>query len=198
MEFSWFATCTFFAFIPWISAEEKLLYQTPTENRWRGWEATTNGLSSLNVIKLVFCCFTQYPDYKHPICQRAAFLWWSCRVHDGYPPSLSEDTPVSRAPLLKYNVLLRWWFLPVCRVILHSFVFWTSNLHMLSTILLLFISKRLTFRTLVLKYIFYFIRWLTSLSLSLFIFSGITFQCPIILHCVVRFAKNRKIGYGVH
>ena len=117
MDFCWFATCTILAFIPWISAEEKLLYQTPTENRWRGWEATTNGLSSLNVIKLVFCCFTQYPDYKHPICQRAAFLWWSCRVHHGNPPSLSKDTPISRAPLLKYNALLSAIFCTYARVI---------------------------------------------------------------------------------
>ena len=52
MELCWFAICTVLAFIPWISAEEKLLYQTSNGNRWGGWEATTNGLSSLNVIKL--------------------------------------------------------------------------------------------------------------------------------------------------
>lgn len=52
MELCWFAICTVLAFIPWISAEEKLLYQTPNGNRWGVWEATTNGLSSLNVIKL--------------------------------------------------------------------------------------------------------------------------------------------------
>ena len=52
MELCWFAICTVLAFIPWISAEEKLLHQTPNGNRWGGWEATTNGLSSLNVIKL--------------------------------------------------------------------------------------------------------------------------------------------------
>ena len=65
--------------MPWISAKEKLLYQTPNGNRWGGWEATTDGLSSLNIIKVVvfFCFLTQYPDYKHPICQIAAFLWWS-------------------------------------------------------------------------------------------------------------------------
>ena len=90
MEFCWFAICTILAFIPWISAEEKLLYQTPTENRWGGWEVITDGFSSLNVIKLVFCCFTQYPDYKHLICQRAAFLWWSCKVHHSNIPSLSK------------------------------------------------------------------------------------------------------------
>ena len=53
MEFCWFAIGTILAFIPWILAEEKLLYQTLNGNRWGGWEATTNGLSSLNVIKLV-------------------------------------------------------------------------------------------------------------------------------------------------
>ena len=92
MELFWFAICTILVFTPWISAEEKLLYQTPTENRWGGWDVITNGLNSLNVIKLVCCCccFTD-PDYKHPICQRVAFLWCS-----GYsivdPPSLSKDT----------------------------------------------------------------------------------------------------------
>ena len=54
MEFCWFAICTILAFIPWISAEEKLLYQTRNENRWGSWDVITNGLSSLNVIKLVF------------------------------------------------------------------------------------------------------------------------------------------------
>ena len=57
MEFCWFAICTILPFIPWISAEEKLLFQTPDRNRWGGWEATTNGLSSLNVIKLVLLLF---------------------------------------------------------------------------------------------------------------------------------------------
>ena len=82
MEFCWFAIGTISAFISWISAEEKLLYKTPNENDWGGWEVTTNRGASLNVIKLVFqfCCFT-YPDYKHPICQKIAFLRWSCRVH---------------------------------------------------------------------------------------------------------------------
>ena len=106
MEFCWFAICTILVFIPWISAEEKLLYQTPNENSWRNWDAITDGLSSLNVIKQVFCCFPQYPDYKHLICQRAAFLWWSCRVHHSNPPSLLKDTTVSRAPLLKYKPVL--------------------------------------------------------------------------------------------
>ena len=32
----------------------------------------------------------------------------------------------------------------------------------------------------------------------MFIFSGITFLCLIIIHCVVRFSKKRKIGYEVH
>ena len=54
MEFCWFAICAILAFIPWISAEEKLLYQTPNENRWGSWDVITDGLSSLNVIKLVF------------------------------------------------------------------------------------------------------------------------------------------------
>ncbi|CAH3107683.1 unnamed protein product [Porites lobata] len=48
MEFCWFAICTILAFIPWISAEEKLLYQTRNENNWGGWIANTNGKSSLN------------------------------------------------------------------------------------------------------------------------------------------------------
>ena len=53
MEFCWFAICTILVFIPWISSEEKLLYQTPNENLWGGWVTTTDGLSSqLNVIKL--------------------------------------------------------------------------------------------------------------------------------------------------
>ena len=53
MEFCWFAICTILVFIPWISAEEKLLYQTPNGNPWEGWVATTDGVSSqLNVIKL--------------------------------------------------------------------------------------------------------------------------------------------------
>ena len=50
MEFSWFAICTILAYIPWISAEEKLLYQTPKANGWGGWEATTNSRAGLNVI----------------------------------------------------------------------------------------------------------------------------------------------------
>ena len=119
MEFCWLAIFTLSAFIPWISAEEKLLYQTPNGNRWGGWQDTTNGLASLNVIKLVFCCcFTQYPDYKHPICQRAAFLWWSFRVDRRYPSSLSKDTTVSQAPLSKYSGLLSDVFCPYACVIL--------------------------------------------------------------------------------
>ena len=120
MEVCWFAICTILAFTPWISAEEKLLYQTPNENRWGGWYAITDGLSSLNVIKVVvFCCFTQYPDYKHPICQRAAFLLWSgCIIVDS--PSLLKDTSVRRAPLAKYNGLLSDGLCPYARVILHS------------------------------------------------------------------------------
>ena len=54
MELCRFTICTILAFIPWISVEEKLLYQTPNEHRWGGWDVITNGLSSLNVIKLVF------------------------------------------------------------------------------------------------------------------------------------------------
>ena len=51
---------------------------------------------------------------------------------------------------------------------------------------------------LVLQYIFYF-HPLTNKFVSFFVyFSGITNQCPIILHCVIRFCKNRKIGYEVH
>ena len=61
MEFCWFAIGTILAFIPWILAEEKLLYQTLNGNRWGGWEATTNGLSSLNVIKLVLLLFYPVP-----------------------------------------------------------------------------------------------------------------------------------------
>ena len=71
MEFCWFAICTILAFIPWISAEEKLLYQTRNENNWGGWTATTNGKSSLNVIKLVLLL---YPDYKHLILSKSSFL----------------------------------------------------------------------------------------------------------------------------
>ena len=100
MEFCWFAICTILAFIPWILAEENLLYQTPNENRWGGWETTSNGMNSLNVIKLVFCCccFTQYRDYKHLICQGVALLWCSgCIMVD--LPSLSKDTFVRRAHL---------------------------------------------------------------------------------------------------
>ena len=57
MELCWFAICTILAFIPWISAEEKLLYQTRNENNWGGWEATTDGLSYLSVIKSAFLLF---------------------------------------------------------------------------------------------------------------------------------------------
>ena len=57
MEFCWFAICTILAFIPWISAEEKLLYQTPNGNHWGGWDANTKGLSSLGVINVVFLLF---------------------------------------------------------------------------------------------------------------------------------------------
>ena len=119
MEFCWFAICTILVFTPWISAEEKLLYQTPNENLWGGWVTTTDGSSSLNVIKVVvFCRFIQYPDYKHPICQRAASLWWSgCIIIDS--PSLLKGTPVRRAPLAKYNELLSDVFCPYARVILH-------------------------------------------------------------------------------
>ena len=121
MEFCWFAICTILAYIPWISAEEKLLYQTPNANRWGGWEATTDRLSSVNVIKVVFFFFSfiQYPDYKHPICQSAAFLWSSgCVIVDS--PSLLKATSVRRAPLAKYNGLLIDVFCPYARVILHS------------------------------------------------------------------------------
>ena len=110
MELCWFAICIVLAFIPWISAEEKLLYQTPNENRWGGWDVITNGLNSLNVIKLVFCCccFTD-PDYKHLICQRVAVLWCpGCIIVD--LPSLSKDTFVRRAHFSKFNIH----FLPVC------------------------------------------------------------------------------------
>ena len=65
MEVCWFAICTILAFTPWIPAEEKLLYQTPNENLWGGWYATTNGRAPVNVIiKLV------YPDYNYLICQK--------------------------------------------------------------------------------------------------------------------------------
>ena len=126
MEVCRFAICTILAFIPWISAEEKLLYQTPNANRWGGWYAITDGSSSLNVMKVMIvfccCCFTQYPDYKHPICQRAAFLWWSgCIIV--YSPSLLKGTSVRRAPLEKYNGLLSDGFCSYARVILHS-CFW--------------------------------------------------------------------------
>ena len=48
-------------------------------------------------------------------------------------------------------------------------------------------------------YIFFYFHLLTNKFVSSsFIFSGITFLGPIILHCVVRFSKNRKIGYEVH
>ena len=57
MESCWFAIYTILAFTQWISAEEKLLYQTRNENNWGGWTATTNGKSSLNVIKLVLLLF---------------------------------------------------------------------------------------------------------------------------------------------
>ena len=106
MELCPFTICTILAFIPWISVEEKLLYQTPNEHRWGGWDVITNGLSSLNVIKLVFCCccFTD-PDYKHPICQRVAFLWCpGCIIVD--PPSLSKDTFVRRAHFSKFNIYI--------------------------------------------------------------------------------------------
>ena len=142
MEFCWFAICTILAFTPWISAEERMLYQTPNENRWGGWVPTSNGRASLNVIKLVFqfCCFT-YPEYEHPICQRVAFLWCpGCVLVD--PTSLSKDTYVRRAHFSqKYNGLLSDIF---CRmpVLFYTHFFCSSNLHVLSTILLLFISQR--------------------------------------------------------
>ena len=54
MEFCRCSIYTVLAFIPWILAEEKQLYQTAKENRWGGWEATTNspGGPAKNVIKL--------------------------------------------------------------------------------------------------------------------------------------------------
>ena len=73
MEFCWFEICTILAFIPWISAEEKLLYQTPIGSRWGGWEPI--GLSSSTVIKLVFCCFTQYLDYSGALGAREVRAW---------------------------------------------------------------------------------------------------------------------------
>ena len=104
MEFCSFAIYTVLAFIPWILAEEKLLYQTPNANRWGGWEVTTNGPAPVNVIKLV------YPDYKHPICKRAAFVWSSGYIIVDLT-SLSKDTPVRQALLSK----------SYSRVILHLF-----------------------------------------------------------------------------
>ena len=133
MELCWFTICTILAFTPWILAEEKPLYQTPNENLWGGWDVITNGRNSLNVIKLVFCCccFT-YPDYKHPICQRVAFLWCpGCIIID--PPSLSKDIFVRRANFSEYNIC----FLPVYPCYYTLIV---SNLHVLGTILLLFFS----------------------------------------------------------
>lgn len=121
MEFCRFAIYTVLAFIPWILAEEKLLYQTPNENSWGGWQATSNGTGPVNVIKLV------YPDYKHPICQRVAFTWpLGCIIVD--LTSLPKDTPVRQAPFSKYNGLFKWYFnlCPYSRVILY--LFWTSNL----------------------------------------------------------------------
>ena len=47
-------------------------------------------------------------------------------------------------------------------------------------------------------YFFYFYLLTNKFVFFLFIFSGITFLRLIILHCVVRFSKNRKIGYEVH
>ena len=60
-------------------------------------------------------------------------------------------------------------FCPFTLVILYSFCFCASNLHVLGAILLLFISKRLTFRTLVLQYIFYF-HPLTNKFASFFVY----------------------------
>ena len=123
MEFCWFAICAILAFIPWISAEEKLLYQTPNENRWGSWDVITDGLSSLNVIKLVFCCFTQYPDYKHLICRRAAFLWWSCRVHHSWPSLALKGHHRKSGTSLKVQQTLKWCFLPFMPVLFYTRLF---------------------------------------------------------------------------
>ena len=42
-------------------------------------------------------------------------------MHHSNPPSVSKDTPVSRAPFLKYSGLLSDVFFPYTRVTLHSF-----------------------------------------------------------------------------
>ena len=98
MEFCWFAICTKLALIPWILAEEKLLYQTPNENRWGGWEATTNGPAQVNVIiKLVNLdekCIS-IPSVKEQLSYGGpGFI-----IVD--PPSLLKESSVRRAPLSK-------------------------------------------------------------------------------------------------
>ena len=54
-------------------------------------------------------------------------------------------------------------------VLFYTPEFRTSNLHVLGTILLLFISQRLTSRNLVLQYIFYF-HLLTNKFVSFFVY----------------------------
>ena len=108
MEFCWFAICTILAFIPWISAEEKLLYQTPIGNLWGGWEATTNGLSSFKVIKLVFVVLFSIQIISIPfVKEQLSYGGHAGCIIVSLPHSQMKDTPVGRAPLLKYNGLLR-------------------------------------------------------------------------------------------
>lgn len=55
MEVLCFAIFITLASIPWSSGEEKLLYETPKENLWGGWEALPRSPSSV-IIFIVFSC----------------------------------------------------------------------------------------------------------------------------------------------
>ena len=76
-------------------------------------------------------------------------------MHHSNPSSLSKDTTVKSGTSRKVQRFSDI-FCTYARVVLRSFVFLTSNLHVLDAILMLIISKRVTFRNLVLQYIFLF------------------------------------------
>ena len=162
MELCWFAICAVLAFIPWISAEEKLLYQTPNGNHWEGWDADTNGLSSLGVINVVFLLFYSVSRLWASRLSKSSFLM-VVRVHQSW---LSLTL---KGHLRKTGTSLNEMFSALIPVLFYTPVFRTSKLHVLGTILLLFISQRFASRNLVLQYIFYF-HPLTNKFVSFFVY----------------------------
>ena len=57
MEVFCFAIFIALTFTPWSSGEEKLLYQTPDENLWGGWETFPRSSTSVIIFVVLSCTY---------------------------------------------------------------------------------------------------------------------------------------------